>query len=208
MRPSTLNRFMAVVADHLLLSLLWLAGCLPLVTVPASTAALFEVHRRRHRGDDPPAVRAYLAAFRHHLGPTLALGLGWAALGGLLLVDAVIVARMNGSGQMLLTGLIVLFILYAAISVALFPVIVSYDVRAREHLRTAALVAVLSPIRGLLGLAAVTAAVAVVWIVPLAVLAVPSLVATALLRLYRGAFSRLRPAHQLAMSTECAPTNN
>lgn len=209
MRPSALNRFMTVAADHLLLSLLWLAGCLPLATAPAATAALFEVHRQRQRGDDPAAGRAYLTAFRHYLGPTLALGLGWAALGGLLLVDVVIVARMSGSGQLLLlTALIVLFILYAAISVALFPVIVSYDTRPREQLRTATLVAVLSPVRGLLGLATVTAAGAVVWIVPLAVLAVPSLVAATLLRLYQGAFSRLRPAPQLATSAPFTPTNN
>jgi uncharacterized membrane protein YesL len=187
-----LNRFTSAASDHLLLSLLWLAGCLPVVTVPASTAALFEVTRQRTGGDDVYPWRSYVAAFRQYARPTLALGLGWAALGAVLAVDLAIVTRMRGSaGDVLVVALLAVLILYALVSAALLPVVVSFDAPPRDQLRTAVLVAVLSPVRGPLAVAAVAGAVFVVWTVPVAILLLPSLVATVIMRLYRGAFQRL-----------------
>lgn len=91
MRRSNLNRFTSATGSHLALGLLWLVGCLAVVTAPVTapvaTAALFEVTRQRQRGDDPPPVRAYLAAFRQCARSALTLGLGWAAVGALLAAD-------------------------------------------------------------------------------------------------------------------------
>lgn len=193
MRRLILNRFTARAVDHLALSLCWLVGSLPLVTAPAATASLFEVARQR--GHDPEAGRAesFVAAFRQHLRPSLLVGLGWAAVGGLLAVDLLIVARMGQpAGGVLLVALLALLLLYALGSVALFPVLVSYQARPLQLARTALTVALLFPGRSLLALAAVAAAIAAVWFVPLAVLVTPSLAATAVWRLYQGAFDRLR----------------
>lgn len=201
MRRSVLNRFIPATGHHVTLGLLWLAGCLPVVTAPVATAALFEVTRLRQRGDDPPPVRAYLAAFRQYARPALAVGLGWTAIGALLAADLWIAVRIDGpAGDAALVGLLVLSALYALVSTALFPVLVSLDARPRELLRTAAVIALVSPARGLLALVAAAAAALAVWTVPLAVIVVPSLLASAVSGLYQGAFDRLRgiePSHRV-----------
>lgn len=193
MRHSVLNRFISVLADQLALSLLWLVGCLPLVTAPAATAALFEVVRQRRRGDEPAIGRAYLAAFRQYLRTSLLVGYGWAALGAVLVGDLLIADRMGQpAGDLLQVALLALLLIYALGSVALFPVLVSYQAGPISLMRTAVLVALLAPGRSLLALAAVTAAVTAVWAVPLAIVVAPGLATTAVQRLYDGVFDRLR----------------
>jgi uncharacterized membrane protein YesL len=193
MRRLPLNRFIAAIADQLALSVLWLVGCLPLVTAPAATAALFEVARQRGRGDEPAIGRSYLAAFRQHLRSSMLVGYGWAALGAVLVGDLLIVGRMGlPAGDVLQVALFALLLLYALGSVALFPVLVSYQARPLAMIRKAVLVSLLFPGRSLLALAAVTAAVAAAWVVPLAIVIVPGLAGTAVQRTYEGAFDRLR----------------
>lgn len=193
MRRQVLNRFISVVGDQLTLSVLWLVGCLPLVTAPAATAALFEVVRQRRHGEQPALGRAYLAAFRRYARTALLTGYGWVGLGVVLAGDLVIVDRLDlPAGELLQVGLLVLLLLYAMGSVALLPVLVSYQARPLALMRTAMVVGLLFPARTGLALAAVTAAVAAIWAVPLAIIFAPGLAATAVLRAYDGAFDRLR----------------
>ncbi|HEY8472946.1 MAG TPA: DUF624 domain-containing protein [Natronosporangium sp.] len=193
MRRPVLNRFISATGDQLTLSLLWLVGCLPLVTAPAATAALFEVVRQRRRGEDPALGRAFLAAGRHYLRSSLLVGYGWAAVGLVLAGDLVIVARLGlPAGDALQVALLVLLLLYAMGSAALFPVLVSYQARPFQLLRTAVVVALLFPVRTGLALASLAAAVVACWAVPLAIVLAPGLAATAILRAYGGAFDRLR----------------
>lgn len=193
MRRSMLNRFITWVGDQLALSLLWLAGCLPLVTAPVATAALFEVARQRGRGEEPAIGRSFVAAFRQYARPALLIGYGWAVLGGVLVADLVIAGRMSQpAGAPLQVALLVLLLLYALGSLALFPVLVSYQARPHRLIRTAVLVALLYPGRTLLAMAATAAAGAAVWAVPLAIVIAPGVLATAIQRSYDGAFDRLR----------------
>ena len=193
MRRRLLNRFISVVGDQLTLSVLWLVGCLPLVTVPVATAALFEAVRRRRHGGEPAIGRAFVAAFRRYARTALLTGYGWAVLGVVLAGDLVIVDRMDlPAGELLQVGLLVLLLLYAMGSAALFPVLVSYQARPLQLVRTAMVVALLFPARTGLALAALAAAVAATWVVPVAIIFAPGLAATAVLRAYDGAFDRLR----------------
>lgn len=188
-----LNRFISSLADHLLLSLLWLVGCLPVLTAPVATAALFEVTRRRHHGSGHPLARSFLAALREYLPRSLLVGYGWVAVGGVLLADLMIVGRAElPAGDLLRVALLAVLLLYALGTVTLFPVLVSYRARPREVARIAMLVALLFPARSLSGLVVVASGVVAVWAVPLTVIVVPALVANALQRLCGGAFDRLR----------------
>lgn len=193
MRRRRLNRFTAPVVTHLALSLLWLASCLPVVTAPAGTAALFEVARLRARGDDPELGRSFVLGFRQYFPTAALVGLGWAALGAILVADLLIVTRMAGpAGSALQVALLSLLVLYALVTVSLFPVLVSHQAGPYQLVRTAALVTLLAPGRALLGLATVGVAVAAVWAAPLSLIIAPSLTAAVLQRLYRNAFERLR----------------
>lgn len=47
------------------LSLLWVLGCLPVVTAGTSTLALFRVIAQRRRGDYQPVAQAFWCEFKH-----------------------------------------------------------------------------------------------------------------------------------------------
>lgn len=92
-----------------LANLVWIALCLPVVTAPAATAALFDLARRAADGESV-GVRDFAGGFRAHFLPALRLGLfdlaaalllwvnidfyghlgGWATLPGFLLAGVMI----------------------------------------------------------------------------------------------------------------------
>lgn len=189
---SRLGRLLTAFTDHLILNVLWLLGCVPLVTAPAATAALFEVTRLRQRGDEPGIARAFLAASREHFRRALLLGVGWLVVACVLVLDVVIGNRMSGT-----VGTAVTIVIYAALlvfalaSLALFPVLVSFDAPLRQILKTTILVPLLFPGRSVASLLVTAAAVLVVASWPVSVLLAVAVTASLVQRLHRGAFNRI-----------------
>ena len=77
---------LAQISDCIFLSLFWLVGCIPVVTVGASTAALYDSVYRAFRKGDKQSWFRFVGTFRSNLvpgiGPTvvflaLFVGLGW-----------------------------------------------------------------------------------------------------------------------------------
>ena len=66
---------MGTASDFILLNLLFLLCCLPLVTIGASSAALYTVTRRIARKEHPAVSGAFIAAFRANFRQTLPLTL-------------------------------------------------------------------------------------------------------------------------------------
>ena len=90
-------RFMDVVGDVFLLNLCWVIGCLPLITVGASTTAAFAVAGKMAAGQDYRVFADYLAAFRRDFGTATRTWLGMAVLGLLFWVDYRLGLAWSGS---------------------------------------------------------------------------------------------------------------
>lgn len=90
-------RFMDVVRDVFLLNLCWVIGCLPLITVGASTTAAFAVAGKMAAGQDYRVFADYLAAFRRDFGTATRTWLGMAVLGLLFWVDYRLGLAWSGS---------------------------------------------------------------------------------------------------------------
>lgn len=69
------NDFMSRVGDLAMINVAWLVCCLPVVTIGASTAAMFEVVRALHEGRDGHVIRRFGRAFTRRFGISLALEL-------------------------------------------------------------------------------------------------------------------------------------
>lgn len=69
------------VADVMILSILWLLCSVPLVTLGASTTALFYVYGKKVRGEDPYIVKMFFKSFKENFKPatllTFILGVLW-----------------------------------------------------------------------------------------------------------------------------------
>lgn len=192
MTDSWLGRLLSAFTDYLLLNVMWLLACLPIVTAPASTAALFDVLRQRQRGDDPGVVGSFIASFRAYFWRALLLGAGWAVIAAVLTLDAVIGNRMSGApGTVLVVVIYAALVIFAFASVALFPVLISFDAPLRQILRTTVLLPLIFPGRSLASLAVLGAAAVIAWAWPASVLLLVAVAAGLVQRLHRGAFQRV-----------------
>lgn len=72
---SKLMRILETAADFIALNLLFIMTCLPVVTVGASTAAMYTVTRRMARKEHPAVTQAYFAAFKSNFRQSIPLTL-------------------------------------------------------------------------------------------------------------------------------------
>jgi uncharacterized membrane protein YesL len=170
-------RVLEVFTNLVYLNALWLLACLPLVTIAPATAAMFGVVRRWQRGDEPPVARTFFALLKEDFGRNALLGLVWGAVGAVLVVDFVLVARIGALRLPLFVGLLALSVLYAAASVYLFPLMADSSASWRSLLKNALLFPLSQPLSAVQGLAVV--AVAVFWVVSLPIAAMVAGSATA-----------------------------
>jgi uncharacterized membrane protein YesL len=179
-------------ADFFLLNLMWLLACLPVVTAPPATAAVFGVVRDWARGKEAGVFGAFVLRFRQNFWQSLVVGGLWALLGGALFLDFLITSGFPPGPQAVARFLLVLAsILYALASVFLFPVMVHYDTRWTTVPKDALLLAVGRLPITLLCLAVVVAAAALTLSVPLLLVATPSLTAYAVYRLCDREFRKI-----------------
>ena len=59
---------MGKIVDVFLISFLWLLGCIPLITIGASTSALYQFTLRQVDDTESTVLRGYFRAFRQNFG--------------------------------------------------------------------------------------------------------------------------------------------
>lgn len=81
------NEFMSHIGDMALANIAWAVCSLPVVTVGASTQALFEVARAIDEGQDGHVLKRFWSAFTRRFGTNLAIGVIFLAFYGLIGFD-------------------------------------------------------------------------------------------------------------------------
>lgn len=118
------------VTDCIFLSLFWLLGCVPVVTVGASCAALYDAVFRAFRRGDRHAWQRFLASFRRNwkggIGPSFVF-LGVFAGAAWLLIRIWNAAVAGTVSWMLFSGAAFLGLLVLGILSVLFPVLSRFD---------------------------------------------------------------------------------
>ncbi|MCI1832799.1 MAG: YesL family protein [Bifidobacterium sp.] len=99
-QDSGYGNFMSVIGDLAMVNVAWLICCLPIVTIGASTGALYEVVRSLHEHDDAHVMRKFLRAFTRRFGASLALTLAWLAFVALAMFDLWFLSHQTRNMQM------------------------------------------------------------------------------------------------------------
>ena len=94
-------RFAVKLFDCMCLSVLWLVACLPVITIGASTTAMFAVIHRYIRLDEGRFLITFWKTFREEFKRTTACWLVGLVLFGVLVVDALVFRTMAVNGQLL-----------------------------------------------------------------------------------------------------------
>ena len=132
-------RFLNSVADMILLSMLWAVFSLPVVTLGASTAALYSIVMR-YSEDDTMLLRRFWKAFRENLKRGSIAGLifmGYAVLfaGGVSVLNSM--ATVNSAFKI---AIWVAGVFCASICVYTFPLLSQFDQTLMQTMRNALII--------------------------------------------------------------------
>lgn len=143
---SKLFQLLLRVSDVVALSLLWLLCSLPILTLGASTSALYYTAMKlvRQRGDS--AISMFFHAFKENLRASLPVTLILLAVGYALVVDYSLLDEKMGASPVFHGLCIVVLVFYAAFASLLFPVLAKFRCTLKQLLRNVLLLMVQHPL--------------------------------------------------------------
>ncbi len=176
---SPLMGALTTIGDCICLSVLWLIFSLPVVTLGASTTALYDAAYRVVRKKEGALFRTFLDAFKSNFKRSTLVGLAPAALLVLLTVDVFVMRSVKMSGGK--TGnlyyvVLALWCLALTWSVYLAAYAARFNGTVREVLKFGAMLLAMHPIRMLGVMVPVLGGIAMTLLVPFMALIAPGAV--------------------------------
>lgn len=147
-------QWMGKLGDVVMLNLLWLLCCLPVVTLGASTTALFYTARKMAAGEEFRIVHDFFHSFRQNWKQATAVWLLLAAAGALSLADLVIGLHTPGGSGNLFRGIgAVLCVLWLIVFLYVFPLLARYEYTLRQLFSGALFLGIRNPGATITGMA-------------------------------------------------------
>jgi uncharacterized membrane protein YesL len=189
-------RWLEVATDFFLLNLIWLAVCLPVVTIFPSTAAMFGVVRDWVRGKEGSLTRTFITRFRENLGQSLLVGAIWTVFGVALFLDFLVANQLSYWAEIILKSVLVLVCtVYAFGSVYLFPVMVHYETDWKTVIKNSLLISIGRMPTTVVCLVFLIVMVGLTVVVPFLVVITGSITAYGVYRLCDRVFRNIDAAH-------------
>lgn len=134
--------FIGKLADMVILSCLWLLTSLPVLTIGASTAALYAIAKELADNQEGYLIRQFFQAFKENLKQGTRVGTVVLLSGIIMAGDLFLACHMSGTwGKILFWALISLFIVYLLTLTILFPLMVRYQTGMKQLLAAAFVIA-------------------------------------------------------------------
>ena len=135
---SWLSRFLYLVADIVILHVLFIVCSLPIITIGASTTALYYAGMKRVRRDESYLSKNFIYAFKENFRQSTLIWLILILVWGLLLLDLRIGMSVPGVlGNAMLISCSVLLIPVAFIALYIFPFEAKFENSIRENFKNA-----------------------------------------------------------------------
>lgn len=127
---SPVMRFIATIGQACYLGILWLVTSIPVITAGASTVALYTIMLRLVKNEDGALTSSYFRAFKENFKQATLVWLILFALGVFLGVDAYVLTHMwseNAFWALISAAFIGVLIVYAMISLYIFPLMAVFE---------------------------------------------------------------------------------
>lgn len=135
---SILSRFLHLTADILTLHFLWLIFSLPVVTIGASTTALYYACMKRIRTGEGYVLHNFIHSFRENLRQSTLIWLLLVATGLLFTVDLRIGMELdNALGTFMLVSCSLFILPYILLCMYIFPVQAKFENRIWDNIKNA-----------------------------------------------------------------------
>lgn len=133
-----LMRLLNLVADILLLHLLWLLCSIPIVTIGASTTALYYACMKRIRNNEGYLASNFFHSFKQNFKQSTILWLILSAIGYLFFLDFQVAISAGGIiGKIMTIGCAIFLVPYLFILIYIFPVQAKFDNPIKNNLKNA-----------------------------------------------------------------------
>lgn len=125
-------RFMMLITNLIALNVLWLLGCIPIVTAGASTVAMHTVLLSYINRKDDAVLKPFFRAFRENFRTVTPLWLMNLLVGAVMVAEIVYLSA--GAELWLKVVFGVLLLIYGAATSYLYPLLARYETTARQAL--------------------------------------------------------------------------
>lgn len=140
---SAFSRFLYFVADVVTLHILWILYSLPLISIGASTTALYYSCMKRIRTGEGYVSQNFRKAFRQNFRQSTILWLGLAAVSLLFFLDIRIsMALQNTMGRIMLISCSVFLIPFILLALYIFPVQAKFENKIFNNIKNALLMSI------------------------------------------------------------------
>ena len=130
--------FMTNMTNVLFVGLIWLICCLPIVTIGASTTALYDYTLKLANNTDGYVLKSFFKAFKKNFIKSTVLWVLMLLGTGFLAVDAYVCLQMGTSfSKYLFFAIVAIGILYFIVCIYIFPVLAFFQVNVKGAIKNA-----------------------------------------------------------------------
>lgn len=135
--------FMTNITNVLFVGLIWLGCCTPIITIGASTTALYDYILKIAEDKDGYLVKSFFTSFKNNFLKSTLLWLLMVAFAGFLMIDAYICLQMGNSlGNFLFFIILSIGIAYLIMCLYIFPVLAYFQKSIKETIKTSFVISV------------------------------------------------------------------
>ena len=175
---SPVMRVLGRLGDIIILNMIFVVGCIPVITIGTSLSALYAVAMKMARGEDPSVWKEFWKAYKRNFRPATICWLVMAVIAILLFVDFRIIGVLKrGSESMYSIMRIVLAVIlgmWMLMFQYLFPYIARFENTVKQTLKNAFLLMIRHLPWALLLLVILVASVLSVYIIPVLLVVIPA----------------------------------
>lgn len=201
---SPLNEIIGKTIDIIIVSLLWFICCLPIVTVGASTTALYYTVVKSIRKSRGYAIKNFFHAFRSNFISSTVLWLFYGIMTVLLYICFVFASAIRISGLQNLMNIVYMFISFIVLGMGCF----SFPVLSRCHMKCSKIIQFSFGLlikhfpSALVMVLIVITAVGIMWFVPILVSCIPAIATMFFSLLSEKVMRRYTPENEKGWYTE------
>ncbi|PGY15938.1 hypothetical protein COE25_01285 [Bacillus sp. AFS031507] len=186
------NTFNTVV-DLFLLNLLWVITSLPLITFFPATAAMFGVIRKRILQKETEGIwKGFFKIFKENFKQSFILSIFWGILALFLFFDYRLIHPGVSVVQLIFYIILIIgILLFSAISIYLFPIMVHFELSWNNVIRNAFFFSLMNPVLTILLLIIVGAGTSLFYFYPVTIFIIGSFSAYAVYYLCQIWFNQL-----------------
>lgn len=160
-------RFMNQAGNIIIVTLMWLAGCLPVVTIGTSTIAMYYTTVKSIRRGEGYVTGEFIRAYRRNLKNGIPMTIVFLLLAGVLAVDRIYMDQIpSATAAAFSLGYTLLILVVFALMIYVFPVMSRFTMKTWECFKLAALMVFRHLPFTVLFLALVTGGICLVILIP------------------------------------------